>query len=48
MADNDDLHDPDDVIETEPPNPGLADKPSVGQVGEELQEAADEANDDGQ
>jgi hypothetical protein len=41
MPDNDDA-----VIETEPPDPGVADKPSIGQVGEELQEEADEASDD--
>lgn len=38
-----------DVIETEPPDPGVgADGPGIGQLGEELQEQADalEASDD--
>lgn len=33
-----------DVIETEPPDPGVQGKPSVGQVGAALQEEADKAD----
>jgi hypothetical protein len=32
----------DDVIETEPPDPGLEGRPSRGQVGAALQEQAEE------